>query len=100
MASINWTEVEGQMAQAIAEEFDELVEAKLAELTVEEMFYLKRLLDYEPKPFTKPDMFFRVLQSKAKRWLLGQVRNSHLPWEYLSRYWQEDFLIFAQGCAE
>lgn len=100
MASINWAEVEGQLAQAIADEFEEVVQEKLSTITVEEMYYLKRVLDYEPAPFTKPDVFFRVLQRKARDWLLGSRRFPHLPWEHLSRYWQDDFLMFAQGCEE
>jgi hypothetical protein len=81
------------MAQAIADDFPEAMVDRLQSLTGEELYYLKQLLDYEPAPLTKPDVFFRVLQRRARLWLKGEARRHGLPFEHLRKYWQEDFFL-------
>lgn len=94
MASINWLSVEGQVAQSLAEEFDEPIQAKIEALTCEELFYLYKLLQYEPGRNYKVDVFLRVLQNRAKAWLSGKINRPGLPFDWFKNRWQEEFFEF------
>lgn len=101
MASINWFESPGQVAQAIADAMGEgvgsglgldHVESKLSELTVEEMFYVLKLLEFEARPGSRSDLFFLVLRQRALAWLKDKRQWHSLPFEFLSKLWQQEFV--------
>jgi hypothetical protein len=88
MATINLHEVHGQMATAIEHSLAFDCGDKLQTLTCEEMFYLKKVLDYQVKPGREPSQFRVLIKARAMRWLHGQ------SFESLARYWQAEYLEF------
>lgn len=68
---------------------------KLANLTCEEMFYVKKILDYQIKPNCSP--FMIMVQARVKLWLRDSRPKPNLPWDKLAKYWQSDFFKILEG---
>lgn len=70
---------------------------KFNHLTVEELFYVEKILRWNPaKANPHGNQFMITIKAAVLRWLEDHRPKPFVPWEKLAFYWQKDFFRFME----
>jgi len=92
--SLNLEECHAHAARYIEQYFIQQESNKFNNLTVEELYYVSKVLAYEPKQSV--NQFMISLKANCLRWLTDSRPKPSIPWETVARFWQEEFLLFME----